>query len=109
MADLEKQARKPHIGMLSSNRISTATLENATMHDADRYRLLGSYETPLFEYGDVVFCERLGEVQIVGLGFQSSRGSLVGYDRPDGDEVAASPGSHGADGWHNPDADWGLV
>ena len=37
------------------------------MHDSDRFRLLGSYETPLFENGDVVFCERLGEVEIVGL------------------------------------------
>lgn len=37
------------------------------MQDADRYRLLGDYETPLFEYGQVVFCERFGEVEIVGL------------------------------------------
>ena len=37
------------------------------MQDADRYRLLGQYDTPRFEYGQVVFCERLGEVEIVGL------------------------------------------
>lgn len=37
------------------------------MHDTDQFRLLGSYETPRFEYGQVVFCERFGEVKIVGL------------------------------------------
>ena len=30
-------------------------------------RLLGSYSTPAFDYGDVVECARRGEVRIVGL------------------------------------------
>src|SRR5262249_41399153 len=30
-------------------------------------KLLGSYATPAFDYGDVVFCERRGDVRIVGL------------------------------------------
>ena len=30
-------------------------------------KLLGSYSTPAFEYGDVVTCERRGDVRIVGL------------------------------------------
>src|SRR5262249_41734447 len=30
-------------------------------------KLLGSYATPAFEYGDVVFCERRGDIRIVGL------------------------------------------
>jgi hypothetical protein len=30
-------------------------------------RLLGTYQTPAFSYGDVVRCDRRGEVRIVGL------------------------------------------
>lgn len=30
-------------------------------------KLLGNYATPAFEYGDVVVCERRGDVRIVGL------------------------------------------
>src|SRR5262249_25716201 len=30
-------------------------------------RLLGSYATPAFDYGDVVTCARRGDVRIVGL------------------------------------------
>jgi hypothetical protein len=37
------------------------------MTDADRYRLLGTYKTPRFRYGDPVFCEVRGEVVLVGL------------------------------------------
>jgi hypothetical protein len=37
------------------------------MQDSDRFRPLGRYETPLFEYGQVVFCERFGEVRIDGV------------------------------------------
>ena len=38
------------------------------MDDADRFRLLhGPYKTPPFQYGDLVICERRGEVQLVGL------------------------------------------
>jgi hypothetical protein len=37
------------------------------MQDSDRFKLLGSYETPLFEYGQIVFCEWRGEVRIVGI------------------------------------------
>lgn len=44
-----------------------ATLAGNSVHDSDRFRLLGSYETPRFEYGQVVFCERFGEVTIDGI------------------------------------------
>ncbi len=27
----------------------------------------GRYETPAFEYGDIVFCERFGDVRITGI------------------------------------------
>src|SRR5262245_7199976 len=38
------------------------------MTDRDRFRLLfGPYRTPAFHYGDVVVCERRGEVIITGL------------------------------------------
>ena len=33
----------------------------------DLPKLLGSYATPTFSYGDVVECARRGEVRIVGL------------------------------------------
>ena len=32
-------------------------------------RVLGTYATPAFSYGDVVRCARRGEVRIVGLSF----------------------------------------
>jgi hypothetical protein len=38
------------------------------MLDADHCRLLfGPYKTPVFKYGDIVICERRGQVEIVGL------------------------------------------
>jgi NUMOD3 motif len=37
------------------------------MPDVDRTRLIGTYSTPRFHYGDQVFCERRGQVEIVGL------------------------------------------
>jgi hypothetical protein len=37
------------------------------MHEADRYKLLGTYKTPRFRYGTVVTCEIRGEVKIAGL------------------------------------------
>jgi hypothetical protein len=38
------------------------------MQDTDRFKLLfGPYETPLFEYGEIVRCECRGEVKIVGI------------------------------------------
>src|SRR5262245_60436040 len=38
------------------------------MTDADRFRLLfGPYRTPPFRYDNRVFCERVGEVVIVGM------------------------------------------
>jgi hypothetical protein len=37
------------------------------MNDADRFRLLGTYRTPRFRYGQTVRCEVRGEVVIVGL------------------------------------------
>lgn len=56
------------------------------MRDTDRFRLLGEYTTPLFEYGEVVFCEWRGDVKIVSLtdakipwqvGMRASNKSLV--------------------------------
>jgi hypothetical protein len=32
-----------------------------------KYALLGTYHTPSFRYGDVVFCQMRGEVTLVGL------------------------------------------
>jgi hypothetical protein len=58
------------------------------MHDADRFRLHGSYNTPRFRYGQVVVCEVRGEVTICGLtdapipwpvGIKKSSRSLVVY------------------------------
>jgi hypothetical protein len=38
------------------------------MNPKDRVKLrFGTYRTPRFKYGDVVFCERFGEVTLVGL------------------------------------------
>jgi hypothetical protein len=37
------------------------------VNDADRYRLLGRYQTPRFRYGRSVWCEVRGEVEVVGL------------------------------------------
>jgi hypothetical protein len=37
------------------------------MNDSDRYRLLGTYRTPRFRYGDVAFCAVRGAVMLVGL------------------------------------------
>jgi hypothetical protein len=37
------------------------------MEDADRFRLLGKYQTPRFRYGLKVFCEVRGEVVITGM------------------------------------------
>jgi hypothetical protein len=38
------------------------------MKDADRFKLyFGSYNTPRFKYGKVVWCEYRGYVKIVGL------------------------------------------
>jgi hypothetical protein len=37
------------------------------MNDADRYRLLGSYATPAFSYGDVVTCAVRGDLVLCGL------------------------------------------
>jgi hypothetical protein len=37
------------------------------MNDADRFRLLGTYRTPRFRYGQKVRCEVRGEVTVVGL------------------------------------------
>jgi hypothetical protein len=37
------------------------------MNDADRYRLLGTYRTPRFRYGDTTHCEVRGELVLVGL------------------------------------------
>jgi len=37
-------------------------------------KLLGSYSTPRFEYGDVVRCARRGEVRVVGCPTFPSRG-----------------------------------
>ncbi len=59
------------------------------MQDTDRYQLLGTYETPLFEYGDIVWCEWRGDVEIVGItdakipwpiGKKGSHKSLVIFD-----------------------------
>jgi hypothetical protein len=37
------------------------------MHAADRFRLLGAYQTPRFRFGRTVRCEVRGEVEVVGL------------------------------------------
>jgi hypothetical protein len=37
------------------------------MNDPDRFQLLGTYTTPRFRYGQVVFCQVRGEVVITGL------------------------------------------
>jgi hypothetical protein len=37
------------------------------VNDADHFRLLGTYRTPRFRYGNSVRCEVRGEVVIVGL------------------------------------------
>ena len=37
------------------------------MDDIDRFKLLGHYRTPRFQYGDVVTCALFGDVKIVGL------------------------------------------
>jgi hypothetical protein len=37
------------------------------MNDADRFRLLGTYQTPRFRYGQTVFCELRGWVSVAGL------------------------------------------
>jgi hypothetical protein len=37
------------------------------MDDADRFKLLGTYRTPRFRYGQTVFCEIHGEAIITGL------------------------------------------
>jgi hypothetical protein len=37
------------------------------MEDAERFRLLGTYQTPRFRYGRKVFCEVRCEVTICGL------------------------------------------
>ena len=35
--------------------------------NSERFRLLGTYATPAFQYGDIVEDERRGEVEIVAL------------------------------------------
>jgi hypothetical protein len=37
------------------------------MTDAERFRLLGTYETPRFNYGCKILCEVRGELTITGL------------------------------------------
>jgi hypothetical protein len=37
------------------------------MDDAERFRLLGKYQTPRFRYGRKVLCEVRGELTITGL------------------------------------------
>jgi hypothetical protein len=53
---------------IATNQLLLLSSRCAAMKDTERYRLLyGPYRAPPFRFGDVVFCERRGEVKIVGL------------------------------------------
>jgi hypothetical protein len=49
-----------------SDRRSDEASRTSAMSEEHR-RLIGTYETPLFEYGDVVICSIRGEVELVGI------------------------------------------
>ena len=49
------------------------------MDDADRHRLRGTYQTPLFAFGQTVRCRVRGAVVIVGLSEQDrARSETIG-------------------------------
>jgi hypothetical protein len=50
------------------------------MTAAERHRLLGSYKTPSFRYGDTIRCEVRGELVLVGLS-APFHGQLDNVDR----------------------------